>query len=120
MKETSTGIRHFLAAFRYSMAGFRTAVRESAVRQELVLGAASYTALWFVPFPAAVKLLLGTLWVLVLVTELLNTSVEAVVDLASPDWHELAKRAKDLGSAAVFAMLVVFFGAWAYALVKYL
>lgn len=112
MKETSVGIKHFMAAFRYSMSGFRFAVRESAVRQELLLGAASAIMLVFFNFELMLKLLLATLWVFVLVTELLNTAIEAVVDLVSPNYHDLAKKAKDLGSAAVFCSLSLYLIVW--------
>jgi diacylglycerol kinase (ATP) len=52
----------------------------------------------------------------VLAAELLNSAVEAVVDLVSPDFHELAGRAKDLGSAAVFLLLVMMGLCWALVL----
>jgi len=54
--------------------------------------------------------------VLVLVVELLNTAIEAVVDRVSPEWHELSKNAKDLGSAAVFLSLVLCAVVWVAAL----
>lgn len=108
----STGIAHFLAAFRYSLSGFRYALREAAIRQELALGIvlAAFVALASVSL--AFKLTLVALWGLVLVAELLNTAIEAVVDLVSPEYHELAKKAKDLGSAAVCCALVIFFSVW--------
>jgi diacylglycerol kinase (ATP) len=52
-----------------------------------------------------------------LLTELLNSAVEAVVDLASPGFHELAGRAKDLASAAVTISLVIYGASWLYLLI---
>ena len=117
MKENSKGIRHFIAAFRYSMSGLRMALGETAVRQELVLGVANLAALILLPLSPAVRIALFALWMCVLIVELLNTAVEAVVDLVSPDFHELAKRAKDLCSAAVFLSLTAFFSVWVYVIV---
>lgn len=113
MKEHKTGLSHLLASTRYSLSGLRIAVRETAVRHELCLGAAHFAALYLLGVGWRSALLLSALWVVVLVTELLNTAVESVVDLVSPDYHELAGRAKDLGSAAVFLALALFFCAWA-------
>lgn len=112
-----TGLAHFCAAFRYSMAGLRLAVHETAVRHELYLGAIHFAALAFVDLGWLVGLVLSAFWAFVVVVELLNTAIEAVVDLASPRYHELAGRAKDLGSAAVFLALTIFFCSWAAAMV---
>ena len=60
--------------------------------------------------------LLAACVVLVLVVELLNTAVEAAIDRIGPEWHELAKRAKDMGSAAVLLSLLLCVGVWAAAL----
>lgn len=112
MKETTTGIRHFYAAFRYSLSGLRMVLGESAFRQELLLGAINFAAVVWLPLPYSIRLLQVALWGIVLITELLNTAIESVVDLVSPSYHELAKRAKDLASAAVFVSLIVFFSSW--------
>lgn len=56
---------------------------------------------------------LTLLWALVLIVEIVNTAIEAVVDLVSPEFNALAGRAKDLGSAAVFLSLAMFLGTWA-------
>ena len=107
-----TGVAHFFAAFRYSMSGLRFALRETAIRQELALGAVLLVFVGLAHIEIVLKLILASLWFIVLVTELLNTAVEAVVDLVSPDYHELAKKAKDIGSAAVFCALVALFSVW--------
>lgn len=118
MKENSTGIGHFIAAFRYSMSGLRMLLGETAIRQEMLLGALNLVALWLLPLGTLTRLALFALWTLVLLVESLNTAIEAVVDLVSPGYHELAKRAKDIGSAAVFLSLTLFVLAWAWVLIN--
>jgi diacylglycerol kinase (ATP) len=59
---------------------------------------------------------LATTVVLVLIVELLNTAVETAIDRVGPEWHELSKRAKDMGSAAVLLSLLLCLGTWAAAL----
>ncbi len=72
-------------------------------------------SLWL-SFEPMTKVLLNVIWLLLLVTELLNSAIEAIVDMTSPGYHELAKRAKDMGSAAVFIMLTALTVAWVVAL----
>ena len=96
-----TGAAHFFAACRYSLSGLRYAWSESAFRQELLAGCLLLPAAWLLPFPFWQSLLLSLLWLLLLIIELLNSAIEAAVDLVSPQYHPLAKKAKDLGSAAV-------------------
>jgi len=112
MKSNTTGLAHFTAAFRYSLAGLRHALGETAVRHELYLGIVHFIVLGILPVGWFAGLFLTALWVMILVVEILNTSIESVVDLVSPDFHPLAGRAKDLGSAAVFLMLTLFLIAW--------
>jgi diacylglycerol kinase (ATP) len=102
-----TGLRRIINAFGYSMKGMRAAFKhESAFRQE--------TALFIILLPLAILLgqsivdysiLIGSL-LLVMIVELLNSAVEAVVDRVSDEHHKLAGRAKDMGSAAVFIALL--------------
>jgi diacylglycerol kinase (ATP) len=102
-----TGLRRVLNAFRYSMDGLRAAyAHEAAFRQEIWLAAVLIPlALWLHAGALGRALMIASV-LLVLIVELLNSAIEAVVDLASPDVHPLAKRAKDAGSAAVFLALV--------------
>ena len=65
---------------------------------------------------AWMRVQLGVLWFLLIAVELLNSGIEAVVDLASPEHHELARKAKDCGSAAVMCLLVLIVGCWIFAL----
>ena len=102
-----TGVRRVINATRNSFAGFAEAVRcEAAFRQELLLAAVLVpVALWSGRSGFERALLAGSV-VLVLIVELLNSAVEATVDRISFDNHRLAKRAKDIGSAAVMLSLV--------------
>lgn len=86
---------------------------ESAFRQEIFLAAALIPIACFVPLPATERALLIGSVLLVLVVELLNSSVEAAIDRISLDRHSLSKRAKDLGSAAVLVTLVLLAVVWA-------
>lgn len=108
-----TGFRRLVNATRYSIAGFVAAARhEDAFRQELML-AAVMVPLGFVLGANGVEraLLIGSV-LLVLVVELVNSAVEATVDRVSLEDHSLAKRAKDLGSAAVMLSLAAMAAVW--------
>jgi diacylglycerol kinase (ATP) len=101
-----SGIEHFYRSCTYTAAGLKTACKEAAFRQELLLGLVAVPLSLLLPLDGILVLLLNLCWLAVLSCELLNTAIESVVDLASPAYHELAKRAKDLGSAAVMLALV--------------
>ncbi len=102
-----TGLTRIWNAFRYSLAGLSAAYRhEDAFRQEIWLAAVLIPTAFFVPTDNAGKALLIGSVLLVLVVELLNSAVEAVVDRVSLERHRLAKRAKDIGSAAVLLSLL--------------
>ncbi|RDK01417.1 diacylglycerol kinase [Paraburkholderia lacunae] len=100
------GLTRAWHAMKNSLAGFRVAIREeSAFRQELTLAAILLPCGVLVPVdPVSRVLLLGSV-LLVLIVELLNSSVEAAIDRISLERHELSRRAKDLGSAAVMVAL---------------
>jgi diacylglycerol kinase (ATP) len=116
-----TGLARILAAAGYSAAGFRTAWRhEAAFRQELLLAAILLGLLCLLPLPLGYKALLFAATILPVIIELLNSALEAVVDLVSPDFHLLAKRAKDLGSAAVLLSLLLALALWGLALLQLL
>jgi diacylglycerol kinase (ATP) len=111
------GLLHVIEAACYSLAGLRTAFRkEVAFRQELVL------FLVLAPLGASLgrggtdrALLVGSLF-LVLITELVNSAIEAVVDRFGGERHELSKHAKDMGSAAVFLAVANSVVTWAFVL----
>ncbi|PTB19360.1 diacylglycerol kinase [Trinickia symbiotica] len=93
-------------ALKNSVNGFRVAIREeSAFRQELTLAAILVPGGALVPVDAVSHVLLIGSVLLVLIVELLNSSVEAAIDRISLERHELSRRAKDLGSAAVTVAL---------------
>lgn len=85
---------------------------EAAFRQELVLVLLLAPLTLWLGLPRADTVLLMALMGLVLVAELLNSALEAVVDLVSPGIHPLAAKAKDCGSAAVLVALIMLIGAW--------
>lgn len=103
-----SGLQRILNATRYSWAGLGAALRhEDAFRQELVLAAVlAPFGLWLGKTGAERALLVGCL-ILVLIVELLNSAIESAVDRTSLEAHPLAKRAKDLGSAAVMLSLAL-------------
>lgn len=106
--KSKSGIKRIFAAFRYSIAGFRAAWRnEHAFRQELLLAVPGAVIAVMMPIAALEKLMLVAVLVLVLIVELLNSAIEAVVDRISLESHPLSKNAKDLGSAAVFLALAL-------------
>jgi diacylglycerol kinase (ATP) len=102
-----TGLRRVWNAFLYSLDGLRAAFRhEDAFRQEVLLATILIPAAFFVPASGIGKALMVAAVLLVLIVELLNSAVEAAVDRISLENHKLAKRAKDIGSAAVFLSLL--------------
>ncbi len=107
------GITRIIKAAGYSWQGIKAAyVNEAAFRQELLLA--------FILVPTAIGLadnmvqlaLMISSVVLVLIVEILNSAIEAVVDRFGGEQHELSGRAKDMGSAAVFLALLYLFIIW--------
>ena len=114
---TKTGIARICAAFFYSLNGLRFAIsNETAFRQEACILVVLLVVLLFLPLSLLWKGLLFFATASVLVVELLNSAIETVVDLASPEYHELARRAKDLGSAAVLVSIVFAIILWGCAI----
>jgi diacylglycerol kinase (ATP) len=112
-----TGLDRILRAAGYSWQGLSTAYRtESAFRQESWLAVFLLPAAFMVGHTWVETALLAGSVVLVVIVELLNSAVEATVDRVSFEWHDLAKRAKDYGSAAVLLSLVLASAIWAAAL----
>ncbi len=120
VKSGKVGITRIIYACGYSMRGLRAAVHhESAFRQELLLCVVLVPlALWLGYDGVARALLVGSLF-LVLIVELLNSAVEAIVDRVDSDWNTLSGRAKDLGSAAVFLALIDVVVVWGLVLGEY-
>lgn len=111
------GIRRIVHAMGYTRSGLATAWRnEAAFRQETTLAAVLLPTAWWLGSSWVETALLSACVLVVLITELLNSAIEAVVDVASPDVHPLAKAAKDMGSAAVFVSLLLCALVWGLAL----
>jgi diacylglycerol kinase (ATP) len=109
-------IRHFFAAFRFSLQGIAAAFRsETAFRQE-VAALVAVVPVSFALFPPAAAMGLIAAWIFVMAVELLNMAVESVCNLVSGDIHPLIKKAKDAGSAAVFTAVIANGALWVAAL----
>jgi diacylglycerol kinase (ATP) len=112
-----TGLRRLINAFGYSMAGLQAAYKnEDAFRQEVLLAVLLIPLALYLEHGAIGRALMIGSVLLVLMVELLNSAVEATVDRVSLEKHLLAKRAKDIGSAAVFVSLVNLAAVWALVL----
>lgn len=108
-----TGLRRLINAFGYSMAGFQAAYRhEDAFRQEVRLALVLVPLGLYLGEDGIAKALLVGSVLLVMLVELLNSAIEATVDRISLENHLLAKRAKDIGSAAVLLSLVSLAAVW--------
>ena len=112
-----TGLRRLINAFGYSMAGLKAAYQnEDAFRQEVLLAIVLLPLTFVLEKNGMGRALMVGSVLLVLIVELLNSAVEATVDRISLENHKLAKRAKDIGSAAVLASLVNLAAVWALVL----
>ena len=108
-----TGLRRLWNAFGYSLAGFRAAYKhEDAFRQEVLLAAILIPLAFWLPVAYLGKALMIGSVLLVIIVELLNSAVEATVDRISLENHDLAKRAKDIGSSAVLVSLINVLVVW--------
>ncbi len=114
-KQANTGIRRIVKAAGFSMQGLKSAFQnEAAFRQELMLCLVVIPLAFVVGESALERIVLIGLSVLILVVELLNSAIEALVDRVGTEHHELSGRAKDMGSAAVLVSLAL----WAYAWIE--
>lgn len=105
--KSKAGVARIWNAFLYSVEGLCAAFKhETAFRQEILLAVILIPAALLLPASGAGKALLLASVLLVLIVELINSAIEAVVDRVSLEHHPLAKRAKDFGSAAVFLSLI--------------
>ena len=119
-QKTRKGLSRIFHAGSYSLQGLVAGWGETAFRQEVTAS--------IVMLPLA--FLLGQDWVevallagsvlLVMIVELLNTGIESCIDRIGPEWHDLSKRAKDMGSAAVLLSLLLCGGIWFAALWSWL
>ena len=108
------GLRRLINALGYSRDGIAAAWRnEAAFRQEILLAAIALPLAFYLGKTGVERALMIGSVILILIVEILNSAVEAVVDKASPEKSELAKRAKDMGSAAVLLSLINAAAVWA-------
>jgi diacylglycerol kinase (ATP) len=113
-----SGLNRIWHAAGFSLAGLRAGWGETAFRQEAIAAIVLVPAsVWLGRSWTEVALLAGSV-VLVLIVELLNTGIETAIDRIGPEWHDLSKRAKDMGSAAVLLAVVLCAGIWLAALAQ--
>ncbi len=113
MKATETGLKRILKAFTYSWSGFTASFKsEEAFRQDLlvctILGGISF----FLPVSGLEWVVLFFSLLFVLIMELVNTAIETLVDRISPEYHDLSKKAKDIGSLLVLLSFVNMMLSW--------
>jgi diacylglycerol kinase (ATP) len=112
--KSKSGLKRISSALFYSVSGLKTAWKhEHAFRQELMFAVPGAIIALILPVSPLEKLLLISVLVLVLIIELMNSSIEAIVDRVSLERHPLSKNAKDLGSAAVLLAVLLAVATWA-------
>ena len=110
------GLSRVWHATGYSVAGLRAGWGETAFRQEALAAMVLLPlSIWLGQSWVETALLAGSV-IALMVVELLNTAVETAIDRIGPEWHDLSKRAKDMGSAAVLLSLLFCIGVWTAAL----
>jgi diacylglycerol kinase (ATP) len=115
-QKSRTGFHRILHATGYSLQGLRAGWGETAFRQEAMASIILLpAAFWVGRTWVEVALLAGSV-LFVMITELLNTGIETAIDRIGPEWHDLSKRAKDMGSAAVLLSVLLCAGVWVAAL----
>ena len=118
MKATDTGIKRILKAFVYSRDGFISAFKsEAALRQDLAVFAIFSIVAMCLNLVLWQKAVLISSLLFIVIMELVNAAVEVVIDRISPEYHELSKKAKDIGSLLVllaFVNAVILWGAFLY------
>lgn len=113
------GLSRIFHAASYSLQGLVAGWGETAFRQEVFASVVMLPLAFMVGQDwVEVALLAGTV-LLVMIVELLNTGIESCIDRIGPEWHDLSKRAKDMGSAAVLLSLLLCIGTWLAALLAF-
>lgn len=117
-QKARSGLNRIWHATGYSIAGLRAGWNEKAFRQEALAAVVLVPlSFWLGHGWVEVVLLAGSL-VIVMIVELLNTGIETAIDRIGPEWHDLSKRAKDMGSAAVLLSLLLCIGIWSAAILQ--
>jgi len=116
LQKQRRGLNRVIHALGYSLQGLQAAMHETAFKQEAYLAYALVPLSFFLGNNwVEISLLSGSV-IFVLTVELLNTGLESAIDRVGPQWHDLSKRCKDLGSAAVLLSIVLCMGIWLSAL----
>lgn len=114
----TTGLTRLIKATQYSWQGFKAAfANEQAFRQEVYLATIFIPLAIYLGENGVERALLISVIVLILIVELINSGIEAIVDRVSTDKHELSGRAKDIGSAAVLLSLINATVVWVFVLI---
>jgi diacylglycerol kinase (ATP) len=113
-----TGLKHLFAAARYSSQGLTRLWKEAAFRHEVLAFGAGLVLLGVIGAPVPHYLIFAVLMLLLFAVEALNTAIEEIVDRVSPEFSSAARNAKDLGSFAVFCLLLANGGFVLYSLVS--
>lgn len=121
MKSTEKGIKRILKAFCYSYDGFIASFKsEAALRQDIALCTVLLGIALFLNIDSLSRLLLIFSLILIILMELVNTAIETVVDRISADYHDLSKKAKDIGSALVLIAFINALIMWSTVLFQFL
>ena len=115
-QKSRTGFTRIWHATGYSLEGLRAGWHETAFRQEAMVALVLIPAAFWLGRSWVETALLAGSMLIVLIVELLNTGLEAAIDRIGPEWHDLSKRAKDMGSAAVLLSLLLCAAIWGAAL----
>ena len=118
-QKSRTGLSRVWHAGGYSWAGLRAGWGETAFRQEALAAMVLIPLSFWVGRSGIETVLLAGSVVFVMVVELLNTGIETAIDRIGPEWHDLSKRAKDMGSAAVLLSLLLCAGIWITAVLQH-
>ena len=113
MKPGKIGFSRVIAATGYSLQGLKAAwIHEAAIRQEFIAAVLLSIVAILLPVTHIERILLITSLLLVIIVELINSAIEAIVDRIGAEKHELSGRAKDIGSSAVFVALLYVAFVW--------
>ena len=115
-QKARTGFSRVWHATGYSLAGLKAGWGETAFRQEAIAACVLLPAAFWIGRDWTETALLAGSVLVVMIVELLNTGIETAIDRIGPEWHDLSKRAKDMGSAAVLLSLLLAGGIWLSAL----
>jgi diacylglycerol kinase (ATP) len=116
LQKQRRGLSRVIHAFGYSLQGLQAGMHEPAFKQEAYLSFVLIPLSFYLGSNWVETALLSGSVVLVLIVELLNTGLESAIDRVGPQWHDLSKRCKDLGSAAVLLSIVLCMVIWLSAL----